>query len=130
MTSNTPVSTPGPATKLKIKMATPTVSPGHQQDQGEHQPAIPKIKLKLGGGSVTIQPESGSSKSHSSSSSKKRSSSSAKLSDKLEGPAAKMARAMGSDPTRETRIFEESFKKSGSSKESSKVVKPRLLPQL
>jgi len=122
--------------KLKIKMATPTVSPGRAVEQESaggsgvitpHQPAIPKIKLKLGGTVTMIQPDSNS---HSSSSKKdkeekrKRSSSSVKL-DKLEGPAAKMARAIGTDPSKEARFLEESFKK----KDDRKIVKPRLLPQ-
>eukprot|EP00092_Neocalanus_flemingeri_P010283 GFUD01011079.1.p1 GENE.GFUD01011079.1~~GFUD01011079.1.p1 ORF type:complete len:1280 (-),score=489.79 GFUD01011079.1:860-4699(-) len=125
--------------KLKIKMATPTVSPGRaaEQDQSTSQattpvgqasqkPAIPKIKLKLGAHSVTIQPDSNS---HSSSKKekeekRKRSSSSVKL-DKLEGPAAKMARAIGTDPSKEAKFLEESFKK----KDDRKIVKPRLLPQ-
>ena len=68
------------------------------------------------------------SNSHSSSKkdkdSRKRTSSSVKL-DKLEGPAAKMARAIGSDPSKEAKFLEESFKK----KDDRKIVKPRLLPQ-
>ena len=56
--------------------------------------------------------------------SRKRSSSSVKL-DKLEGPAAKMARAIGTDPNKEARFLEESIKKTN----DRKIVKPRLLPQ-
>ena len=41
---------------------------------------------------------------------RERSSSSAKL-DKFEVPAAKMARATGADPSRESKFLEESFKK-------------------
>ena len=52
------------------------------------------------------------------------SSSSVKL-DKLEGPAAKMARAIGTDPNKEARFLEESIKKTN----DRKIVKPRLLPQ-
>jgi len=125
--------------KLTIKMATPTVSPGRaaEQEQGTSQPAaatpqpaIPKIKLKLGGSTVVIQGDKSESNSQSSSkkdrdkdSSRKRSSSSVKL-DKLEGPAAKMARAIGTDPSKEARFLEESFKKTN----DRKIVKPRLLP--
>ena len=36
-----------------------------------------------------------------------------------------MARAIGSDPKREERFLEESFKK----KDERKIVKPRILPQ-
>jgi len=138
MGSSGGLATPGQP-KLTIKMATPTVSPGRAAEQEQssssqgqtpaatasHQPAIPKIKLKLGGSTVTIQP---GSNSHSSSKkdkdSRKRTSSSVKL-DKLEGPAAKMARAIGSDPSKEAKFLEESFKK----KDDRKIVKPRLLPQ-
>ena len=41
---------------------------------------------------------------------RERSASSAKL-DKFEVPAAKMARATGADPSRESKFLEESFKK-------------------
>lgn len=43
---------------------------------------------------------------------RERSASSAKL-DKFEVPAAKMARATGADPSRESKFLEESFKKKG-----------------
>merc|ERR1712025_475033 len=120
--------------KLTIKMGTPTVSPGRstsEQEQGSSQattpgsqPAIPKIKLKLGGNiTQIITPESSSKKDRDKDSSRKRSSSAVKL-DKLEGPAAKMARAIGTDPSKEARFLEENMKKSS----DRKVVKPRLLP--
>merc|ERR1711915_867000 len=121
--------------KLNIKMGTPTVSPGRtKEEQGSSQattpsgqPAIPKIKLKLMGGSnVIVHPDSNSTSSSSSKKekdSRKRSSSSGKI-DKLEGPAAKMARVIGTDPNKEARFLEESFKKN-----DRKIVKPRLLPQ-
>jgi hypothetical protein len=57
--------TPGQP-KLTIKMATPTVSPGRAPEQQQstsqaatpgNQPAIPKIKLKLGGNVTVITPE-------------------------------------------------------------------------
>jgi len=131
--SATGVTTPSQP-KLKIKMATPTVSPGRAVEQEgaggsgvttPHHPAIPKIKLKLGGTVTMIQPDSNSSSSKKDKEEKrKRSSSSVKL-DKLEGPAAKMARAIGTDPGKEARFLEESFKK----KDDRKIVKPRLLPQ-
>jgi len=116
-------------------MGTPTVSPGRtKEEQGSSQattpsgqPAIPKIKLKLMGGSnVIVHPDSNSTSSSSSKKekdSRKRSSSSGKI-DKLEGPAAKMARVIGTDPNKEARFLEESFKKN-----DRKIVKPRLLPQ-
>jgi len=119
--------------KLTIKMGTPTVSPGRSTSEQEQsssqaatsgsQPAIPKIKLKLGGVTQIITPESSSKKDRDKDSSRKRSSSAVKL-DKLEGPAAKMARAIGTDPSKEARFLEENMKKSG----DRKVVKPRLLP--
>lgn len=122
--------------KLTIKMGTPTVSPGRSTSEQEQsssqattpgsQPAIPKIKLKLGGNiTQIITPESNSSskKDRDKDSSRKRSSSAVKL-DKLEGPAAKMARAIGTDPSKEARFLEESIKKTS----DRKVVKPRLLP--
>ena len=66
---------------------------------------------------------SSSKKDRDKDSSRKRSSSAVKL-DKLEGPAAKMARAIGTDPSKEARFLEENMKKSS----DRKVVKPRLLP--
>jgi len=130
------VSSDTPTTKLTIKMATPTVSPGRAAEQQQsssqaatpgNQPAIPKIKLKLGGNVTVITPESNShssSKKDRDKDSRKRSSSSVKL-DKLEGPAAKMARAIGTDPNKEAKFLEESIKKTN----DRKIVKPRLLPQ-
>jgi len=80
-------------------------------DSGGQAP-IPKITLKLLGGSsvkITGQTESNSSSksqhSSSSSSSNKRKHSSSS-SAKLEGPAAKMARAIGTDLSREERFLE------------------------
>jgi len=99
--------------KVKIKVSgSPECSPGNDgQEAGGSTPAIPKLKLKLSGGTVRNlgEQESGSKKDKESRK-RERSSSSAKL-DKFEVPAAKMARATGADPSRESKFLEESFKK-------------------
>jgi len=99
---------------------TPSVSPGRDsgQEGGSGMPAIPKITLKLGGGITRITGGGGDgdtdspSKKDKDSRKRERSASSAKL-DKFEVPAAKMARATGADPSRESKFLEESFKKKG-----------------
>jgi len=104
-------------------------------DQGDMQAPIPKITLKLGGTvtKVTGQQEAGStpsSKSHHSSSSSSSSSSSHKrkappsTTRLVEGPAAKMARAIGTDPGKEAKFLETTdLMRKSSSHDSSKKVK-------
>jgi len=118
---------------LKIKMAggTPSMSPS--KGEGDMLAPIPKITLKLGGTvtKVTGQQEAGStpaSKSHHSSGSSSSSSSSHKRkappsTTRLDGPAAKMARAIGTDPGKEAKFLETTdlMRKSSSSHESKKV---------
>jgi len=104
--------------KIKLNSGTPAGSPGRDNGaqeaggSGSSMPAIPKIKLKLHDGSVRVAgggDDSGSKKDKDSRK-RDRSASMAKL-DKFEVPAAKMARAMGNDPNRESKFLEESFQK-------------------
>jgi len=120
---------------LKIKMAggTPSMSPS--KGEGDMLAPIPKITLKLGSTvtKVTGQQEAGStpsSKSHHSSGSSSSSSSSHKRkappsTTRLDGPAAKMARAIGTDPGKEAKFLETTdlMRKSSSSSHDSKKVK-------
>merc|ERR1711992_176982 len=118
---------------LKIKMAggTPSMSPS--KGEGDTLAPIPKITLKIGNTvtKVTGQQETSStpsSKSHHSSGSSSSSSHKRKAppsTTRLDGPAAKMARAIGTDPGKEAKFLEttELMRKSPSSHEQSKKLK-------
>lgn len=104
----------GDTPRVKIKYsgtegATASPGPDHGAGGSSSMAAIPTLKLKLSGGTVRkVGEEESASKKDSRK--RDRTGSMAKL-DKFDVPAAKMARAMGNDPNRESKFLEESFKK-------------------
>jgi len=124
-----------PQLKIKLK-TTPSVSPRVEPAQttsntpSQPNPSIPKIKIKFGGseiGQVVSGSESKAdrhSKSSTGSSHKKRERS--QSSTKLDGPAAKMARAMGTRTEPEAKFLEEHFSTEKRKSSKDKSSKPKL----